>query len=383
MNLEPTEEQVIVEQSVAAWLLEKYAFEQWRALAQDERGYSSKNWSEFADMGWLGLTLGEEYGGVGGSTADLMVLGEKFGSAMVLEPFFSTVVMGARLIELAGNEQQKSDWLPQIVAGRLKVAFAFAELESRFSLAHTALRAIWTGREYKLDGRKIAVLDAPHADLIIVLARVSGQPGERSGLGLFVVEPKASGLEFLPYTTLDSRRGADLVFAEVPVAHVLGEPERALEVVDKMVDRAIAYLTSEAVGTMQAALNATIDYVKVRKQFGKALAEFQVLQHRIVDMRIEIENTKSLSLLAALSIDGAYPNISEIAAAAKVQVGKSGQFVGRQSVQIHGGMGMTDAMQPGHFMKRLMAIEILFGDVDHHAQRFVELTDFNQDVRPG
>jgi alkylation response protein AidB-like acyl-CoA dehydrogenase len=373
MNLEMSEEQAILARSVESWLRENYAMDRWRVLTEASPGYSEENWRAFAEMGWLGLSVPEEYGGFGGDATDLMLLGERFGQALVVEPFFSTVVLGAKLIERAGTQKQKSDWLPRIAGGTLKVAFAFAEPDSHYVVHHAQCQAKKSADGYRLAGRKIMALDAPHADLVIVLARVSGGPAERSGLGLFVVEANGRGVDLKSYRTLDRRRGADVAFADAPVIAVLGEPEGAMPFVDEAVDGALAYLAAESVGTMEAALKATSEYVKARKQFGSALADFQVIQHRIVNMKIEIENTRSLALYAALATKMDAVERARAAAAAKVQTSRSGRFVGQQAVQLHGGMGMTDAMSPGHYMKRLMAADTLFGDGDYHQRRFTEL----------
>jgi alkylation response protein AidB-like acyl-CoA dehydrogenase len=375
MDFQLSEEQTLLADSVESWLQDKYDFDRWRKLVKTELGYAEENWKTMAELGWLGISLPEEAGGLGGSAVDTMLLAERFGRHMVAEPYFSTVVLGGGLIQAAGDAGQKAEWLPAIAEGKAKWAFAHAEHGSRFALNETRTKATKGADGWTLSGKKIVVWDAPSADRLIVLARSTGGDADEKGLGLFVVDATGAGVARHDYRTVDNRRASDIQFDHAPVLAVLGDPGNALAAVETVVDQAIGYMASEAVGAMAALHETTLAYAKTRKQFGRAIGEFQVIQHRLVDMMMQVESARSLALLANLKATAEPKERGKAAAAAKVQLGRSGRFVGQQAVQVHGGMGMTDELNVGHYMKRLMMLDTTFGNADFHQRRFAALSD--------
>lgn len=375
MDFQLSEEQTLLADSVESWLQDKYDFDRWRKLVKTDLGYAEENWKTMAELGWLAIPLPEEAGGLGGGAVDAMLLAERFGRHMVAEPYFSTVILGAGLIQAAGDEKQKKEWLPAIAEGKAKWAFAHAEHGARFALNETRTRAVKGANGWTLSGKKIVVWDAASADRLIVLARSGGGDTDAEGLGLFVIDASGAGVARHDYRTVDNRRASDIQFDHAPVLAVLGAPAHAMPAVEAVVDQAIAYMASEAVGAMAALHETTLAYAKTRKQFGRAIGEFQVIQHRLVDMMMQVESARSLALLAALKASAEPKERGKAAAAAKVQLGRSGRFVGQQAVQIHGGMGMTDELNVGHYMKRLMMLDTTFGNADFHQRRFAALSD--------
>lgn len=375
MDFQLSEEQNMLADSVESWLQDKYDFERWRKLVKTDLGYDDANWKTMAELGWLGIPLPEDFGGMGGGAVDVALLAERFGRHLVAEPYFSTVILGAGLILAAGDDGQKNEWLPAIAEGKAKWAFAFAEHGARYALNEVQCIARKGPDGWTLDGKKIVVWDAASADKLIVLARTTGKPDDADGLGLFVVDAGGAGVSRQDYRTVDNRRASDIRFDHAPALAVLGDPARALPAVEAVMDQAISFLAAEAVGAMQALHETTLAYVKQRKQFGRAIGEFQVIQHRLVDMMMQVEQARSLALLASLKVDAPVKERAKAEAAAKVQIGRSGKWVGQQAVQVHGGMGMTDELNVGHYFKRLMMIDTTFGNADHHQRRFASLSD--------
>lgn len=375
MDFQLSEEQKLLADSIESWLQDKYDFERWRKLVKTDLGYLEENWKTMAELGWLAMTLPEDAGGLGGGGVESMLIAERFGKHLVAEPYMSTIVLGAGLIREAGSAEQQSEWLPAIAEGKTKWAFAHAEHGARFNLAEVHTKAEKSGDGWLLSGKKIVVFDAPSADKIVVLARSGGKATETSGLGLFVVDAGGKGVNRQDYRTVDNRRASDIAFDKACALAVLGDPAGALPKVEAVVDRAIGYMASEAVGAMQALYETTLAYLKTRKQFGRAIGDFQVLQHRMVDMMMQVESARSLALLASLKAGAPAAERAKAAAAAKVQIGKSGRWVGQQAIQLHGGMGMTDELNVGHYAKRLMMIDMQFGHADYHQRRFAALSD--------
>lgn len=374
MDFQLSEEQKLLADSVESWLQDKYDFERWRKLVKTDLGYAQENWATMAELGWLAMPLAEEFGGLGGGAVETMLIAERFGKHLVAEPYMSTIILGAGLIREAGSAAQQSEWLPAIAEGKAKWAFAHAEHGARFNMAEVHTKAEKSGDGWVLTGKKIVVFDAPSADKIVVLARSGGSAAETSGLGLFVLDGKGKGVNRQDYRTVDNRRASDITLDKAP-AVALGDPGGAFPKVEAVVDRAIAYMASEAVGAMQSLYETTLAYLKTRKQFGRPIGEFQVLQHRMVDMMMQVESSRSLALLASLKADAPAAERAKAAAAAKVQIGKSGRWVGQQAIQLHGGMGMTDELNVGHYAKRLMMIDTQFGHADYHQRRFAALSE--------
>jgi pimeloyl-CoA dehydrogenase small subunit len=322
-----------------------------------------------AELGLLGLPFAERFGGSDGGPVETMIVMEGLGQALALEPYLATVVLGGGFLRHGGNDARQAALLPRIAAGELTLAFAATERHSRYDLADIATMARRDGSGWILDGEKGVVLHGDSADRLIVTARIGGGQRERDGIALFLVDAAAEGVTRRGYPTQDGLRAAEVTLSRVRVADdmVLGEPGAALSLVERVVDEAIAALCAEAVGAMSAMHELTLDYLKTRQQFGRPIASFQVLQHRSVDMLIALEQARSMALYATMMADAADAAERHAAlAAAKVQIGRSGRFIGQQAIQLHGGIGMTMEYKAGHYFKRVTMIDTIFGDADHH-----------------
>jgi pimeloyl-CoA dehydrogenase small subunit len=369
MDFELSEEQRLLQESVGRLLSDRYSFEQRTAYMKEPGGFSRALWKQYADLGILALPFAEEDGGIGGGPVDIMIVMEAMGRALVLEPYLATVVLAGGVLRHAGSKVLRANIVPKIADGSLILALAHSERQSRYDLADVATSAKRDGLGYILDGAKGIVLHGDSADKFIVSARVAGKQRDREGIGLFLVDAKAKGVSIRGYQTIDGLRAAEVTLAGVKVGaeDVIGEPGKALPVIERVVDEAMAGLCAEAVGAMTVMHEVTTDYLKTRKQFGVPIGNFQVLQHAAVDMLMATEQARSMAMLAAMM--AAEPNAVErhkSVAAAKVQIGRSGRFVGKTATQLHGGIGMTMEYKVGHYFKRAMAIDVMFGDADHH-----------------
>jgi pimeloyl-CoA dehydrogenase small subunit len=327
-------------------------------------------------MGLLGLRFDEAHGGSGGSATGTMIVAEAFGRGLVLEPWLATVVLGAECIRLGGTAAQRDAILPDVAAGSLLLALAHAERESRYDLADVAATARPEGGGWVLDGTKSFVLHGDCADRLLVSARVSGARTDRHGIGLFLVDATAAGVTRQGYVNHDGIRAAEIGLAGVRVAagEAVGEPGEALPLIERVVHGAIAALCAEAVGAMAYAHETTLEYLKTRRQFGVPIGSFQALQHRAVEVFIALEQARSMAYYATMMADE--PDAVERAkamSAAKVQIGRSGRFVGQQAIQLHGAIGMTFEYRIGHYFRRLTMIDLLFGDTDHHLAQLARL----------
>jgi pimeloyl-CoA dehydrogenase small subunit len=368
-----SEEQTLLKDSVERFIQNDYAFDARQKLVKSDAGFSAANWKTYAELGWLGVPFPEADGGYGGGPIETMLIMEQFGRGLVVEPFVPTVILVGGMLRIAGNRAQKEKYLTRIVDGSLQGAFAFAEPQGRFNLADLTTTATKTDAGYVLNGYKAVVLNGPSADLLVVSARTSGQQRARGGITLFLVERDATGVSRRDYPTVDALRASEIRLDNVlvPKSAVLGKLGKGLDVVERAVDEATLAIGAEAVGCMEVLYKSTVEYCKTRVQFGQPIGKFQVLQHRMVDMFMEYEQSKSLMFMAAMRLAEGYgPEAQKAVSAFKVQVGKSGRFVGQQAVQLHGGMGMTDELNIGHYFKRLTMIDTMFGNVDHHLKRF-------------
>jgi pimeloyl-CoA dehydrogenase small subunit len=369
MDFELSEEQRLLKQSVERLLVDRYGFEQRTAYMKAPGGFSRALWKQYADLGVLALPFAEEDGGIGGGAVDVMIVMEALGRALVLEPYLATVVLAGGVLRHAGSQAQRASLIPKIADGGLILALAHAERQSRYDLADVATTAKRDGAGYVLDGAKGLVLHGDGADKLVVSARVAGKPRDRDGIALFLIDAKASGVSVRGYPTIDGLRAAEVTLSGVKVGAegVIGEPGKALAVIERVVDEGMAALCAEAVGAMEVMHELTVDYLKTRRQFGVPIGNFQVLQHAAVDMLMATEQARSMAMLAAMMAEE--PNAVErhkSIAAAKVQIGRSGRFVGKTATQLHGGIGMTMEYKVGHYFKRVTAIDVLFGDADHH-----------------
>ena len=373
MDLSLSVEHSILRDSVERFVRESYPSNKRRNFVDESKGFLQENWQKFSKLGWLGLNLPEEFGGNGGSAVDTMVVAEALGPGLILEPFLETVVIGSKLIQVGSNEKQKSEFLSNLVRGRLILTFAFAEPQSRYSLSDVQLSAKPNGDQFVLNGKKAVVRHASSADKIIVSARTAGDRRDKRGITLFLVERNSPGLSRRDYRLQDDIPASELIFDNVCLRRtaMIGDLDCALPMVELVVDHGIAMVCAEAVGIMSALYTATLQYVKTREQFGQPIGKFQVIKHRMVDMLMACEEARSMAYMATLKLDESDPNVRKRAAsAAKVSIGKAARFVGQQSIQLHGGMGMTDELDVGHYFKRLTMIDILFGDVDFHLKRY-------------
>lgn len=376
MDFTLSEEQQLLKDSVDRFVREEYELDKRRALADSDEGFSRAHWSMMAELGWLGAAMPEQFGGIGGGPVEIMVLMEGFGKGLVVGPYFPTAVLGGNLVLKAGSAARKQEMLPKLVAGDLMMAFAYAERQARYDLFDVEMTAAKDGGGFVLNGAKGVVGYAACADWIVVSARTAGGARDKDGITLFVVAKDAPGLARRDYPTVDGQRASELSFESVKVDAdaVLGEVDGGLPLIEDVAERAIAALAAEAVGCMDVLLSSTNEYLKTREQFGRPIGKFQVLQHRMADMFIACEEARSMCYVATLRL--ADPDAAARArsvAAAKVQIGKSARYVGQQSVQLHGGMGMTDEMSIGHYFKRLTVIDTMFGDQNHHLKRFSEM----------
>lgn len=369
MDFSFTEEQTLLQNSVARYLADQYGFEAWRKFTRSEAGRDAAHWKAFAELGLTAAPLPEPYG-LGGGPIETMIVMKEFGRALVVEPYVSSVIVAGRLLAREGTEAQKEERLAKIAAGETIVAFAFAEPKGRYSLTHLETTAKKRGAGYVLDGHKAVVLGAPWADTLLVTARTAGGVREAGGISLFLVDKTANGITRRDYPTVDGGRASEITFegVELPGEALIGPLDGGLPLLEQVVDEALVAHSAEAVGAMTALLDATVAYSKTRKQFGQPIGKFQALQHRMVDMFIHLEQATSITLMATLKLEG--PERRKAAAAAKAETGKAGRFVGQEAIQIHGGMGMTDELAAGHYFKRLTMLDTLYGDVDHHLGRY-------------
>jgi alkylation response protein AidB-like acyl-CoA dehydrogenase len=369
MDFSFSEEQTLLRNSLSRYLADKYAYEHWRKFTRDGEGRDPVHWRQFAEMGLLAAPLPEIHGGLGGGVLECMVVMEEFGRALVVEPFVPAVVVGGGLLMQAGGALA-AEWLPKIAAGETMMAFGFAEAQGRFNLADLATTAKRQGETYLLQGQKAVVLAAPWADQLIVTARTGGSQRETRGVSVFLVERNGKGVSCRDYAVMSGLRASDIIFENAP-ARLIWEEGEALPVLETIVDRAIAAHLAEATGAVAMLMSATLDYAKTRKQFGQPIGKFQVLQHRMVDMHIAQEQARSACLMANLKLGA--PDGARAVSAAKAAVGKYARAVAEGAVQVHGGIGMTDELNVGHYFKRLVLLETLYGSPDHHLRRMAKL----------
>ncbi len=376
MDFSLTEEQTLLKESVNRYLADNYGVEKFREYRHQTTQERSAIWQEFAEMGWLALPFDEEYGGFGGSAIDTALIMEEFGRGLVAEPYLASVLLAGKAIAEAGSDEQKERYLPGIVEGSVQAAFAFAEPEARFCRHDIDVRTVKKGEAYVLNGSKALVLNGDAANLLVVAARTEGQRLDTTGISLFAIDADQPGIDRRDYPCVDGHRAAEISFTdvEVPSDALLGEPNKALAVIDKVLDEATIAVSAEAVGIMDALVSATVEYTKTRVQFGRPIGSFQVLQHRMVDMYMEAEETRSLLYMAAMKSAGGGADTSQAVSALKAKVASAGRFVGQEAVQLHGGMGMSDEMGVGHYFKRLTTINTLFGNGDFHLKRYAALS---------
>ena len=375
MNFELSEEQKMIQQSVERFVQENYDLSNRIKISAEEPGFSKDYWSSMAELGWLGLAFDEEDGGFGGNQIDTLVVMEQFGKGLVLEPFLANVVLGGGAIKRGGSELIKQSILPDLIEGKLQVTLAYAEEQSRFDLEDVATSAREESESFVLNGKKSMVLNAESADKIVVVARTSGSQVDENGISLFLVDANADGIEKENFPTVDGLRASEISFKDVVVSseNLVGKKDEGFEILRAVTNDAILAIAAEAVGAMEVLYKDTVEYTQQREQFDHPLSDFQVLQHRMVDMFMEYEQCKSLLFRATMETVQDPVLSQRTVHALKHLIGKSGIFVGESAVQLHGGMGVTEELRIGHFFKRLLVIDSQFGNSDFHLEKFTNL----------
>ncbi len=375
MNFDLTEEQSILKDSLEKLLSDKYGFEERKRHMAAPEGWSADVWNALAEMGLMALPFAEEDGGIGGGPVETMIVMEALGKALALEPYFPTVVLGGGFLRLGGNAEQRAELIPQVADGSLKLALAQVERNSRYDLHHVETTAKRNGGCYVISGAKSVVLHGDSAGKIFVTARTAGDIRDEGGIGVFLVDASAPGVTRRSYVMQDGQRAAEISFdnVRIPAGAAFGDPQNGLPLLRSVVDQAIAALAAESVGVMAAVHALTLDYLKVRKQFGVPIGAFQVLQHKAVDMYVALEQARSITLYATMMADS--NDDAERARAmhaAKTEIGRGGRFVGENAIQLHGGVGMTMEYAVGHYFKRMTMIDLTFGDHDFHLRALAE-----------
>ena len=375
MDFTFNEEQTLIQDQVDQFIQKEYDWETRQSLSNSELGFGDNNWQKFAELGWLGISTSEDNGGFGGSAIESMLIMEAFGKGLVVEPFLETIIMSGGLIDEHGSDQQKSSILEPAIAGQLHLAIAYAEPQSRFNLSDVVTEAKSDGDNFILNGYKSVVMNGPSANKIIISARTSGSQLEENGITLFIVDGDSQGLNKTNYKTVDGRRASDLTIENVSVSKddIIGQIDAGFDILDSSIDRAILAISAEEVGEMEVLYKTNVEYTKTREQFGTSIGKFQVLQHRMVDMFMEYEQCKSLLYMATMKHEEGSADAKKAISGLKYQVGKAGRFIGQQAVQLHGGMGVTDELNVGHYFKRLTTVGTIFGNSDYHLKKYTSL----------
>ncbi len=375
MNFEFTEEQGMLRDSVARFVQDSYDFDTRRKIAASDEAMSRENWQTFAELGWLSVPFAEEHGGFGGSPVDTMVVMEEFGKGLVLEPYLATVLLFGGLLQRGGTVEQQAELIPRIIEGGCQGAFAYLERQSRFELADVRTTASTQGDSVVINGEKVVVFNGACADQLIVSARTRGEQSDSDGISLFLVPADAAGIERSTYRMMDGQLVANIVFrdVQVPAQNLVGEQHAGFALITEVVTAANVALASEALGIMGQLNAKTLEYTKTRKQFGVAIGSFQALQHRMVDTFMAYEQTKSLLYRAVCELDGGGDDVAACVHALKVIVDRNSKTIFGEAIQLHGGMGITDELDIGHYAKRLMMINTCFGNGDYHQAQFNQL----------
>ncbi len=375
MNFNLSEEQALIRDSIARFVQDNYEFDKRNEYVAAEHGFSADNWQQMAELGWLSIPFAEEHGGFGGGPVDSMVIMQEFGKGLVAEPYLPTVLLFGQLVQKGAEADLAGELIPQVIAGELQGAFAYVERQSRYALNDIATRATRDGDSWSISGEKTVVLNGGAAQKFVVAARTSGDQADESGISLFLVDAGAEGLARDTYRMTDGQEAANLRLEGVAAEALLGTEGAGLALMQEVIDEAILAVSANALGAMEFLNATTVEYCKTREQFGVAIGSFQALQHRMVDTFAACENARSLLYRAVCAFDAGDDDAQRSLHALKVMIGKAGRHVGGEAIQLHGGMGMTNELPVGYYVKRLMLINTLFGDQDYHRQRFQELVN--------
>jgi alkylation response protein AidB-like acyl-CoA dehydrogenase len=369
MDFQLSEEQRMLADMVGAYVADRYSFEARAHALQGSGGFSAEVWSDFAELGLLGVAFSEEDGGFGGGGVEMMIVMEALGRGLIVEPYLATVVLAGGVLRRAASAAQKAERVEQIIAGRRIMALAHQEAGGpRHTVEKLRTTATNVGGGWLLNGAKVCVIAGATADELIVSARTDG------GVSLFLVDPSLPGVIVRERRGFDGAALADVRFERLALSEdaLIGAPGSGGAVLARVFEEANAALCAEAVGVMSDMLDMTREHLKTRTQFGAPIGSFQALQHRAVEMLMQTELARSMAILAALSLDRGPEERWRNVAAAKAKVAQAGRFVGQQAVQLHGAIGLTAEYKVGHGFKRLTAIELLFGDADHHIDALAE-----------
>jgi pimeloyl-CoA dehydrogenase small subunit len=372
MDFDLTEEQRLLRDSIDRLVVNQYTFEKRKGYLGEPDGWSRALWTQYAELGILGLPFAEQHGGFGGGGIETMVVMQALGRGLALEPYLATVVLAGTALRLAGSEAQLARLVPPIADGKLLFAFAHGERQARYDLPDVLTTARPKGGAWVIDGAKSVVSHGDGADQLVVSARTSGNRGDTSGITLFIVDANANGVARRAYTLRDGTRAAEITLAGVEVGGdaLLGRAGEAFPVIERVIEAGIAATAAEAVGAMEAMQAMTLEYLKTRVQFGRKIGDNQALQHRATEMFMSLEQGRSLAMLAAMTVDEAdAAERARTVSTVKVGVGQAARFVSQNAVQLHGGIGMTEEYAVGHYFRRCMVIEHSFGDTGHHLSK--------------
>ena len=372
MNFDFSEEQTMLRDSVARYVQDDYSFEARQKIAESEMGMSPENWQTFAELGWLSIPFAEEHGGFGGGATDTMLLMEEFGKGLVIEPYFATVVLFGGLLQRAGTPSQREAYIPGIIDGSCLGALAYLERQGRYEVNDVKTSAVLEGDTVRLNGEKVAVINGANAQQLIVSVRTTGEQSDQAGISLYLVPADAEGLERVSFRMMDGQLVANLVFKDVvvPAANLVGDLNSAYELLEATAIDAKLALAGEALGIMAQLNSKTLEYTKTREQFGVAIGSFQALQHRMVDTFMAYEQVKSLLYRALCLAEEGGEDYAIAVHALAVMLDKTGKLILSEAIQLHGGMGLTDELDIGHYAKRLMMLNTVFGGGDYHQAKF-------------
>lgn len=380
MNFAFSEEQEMIRKSAKDFVKTHSSMERIRELFDDEAGYSPSHYQQMVDAGWVGMVYPENYGGIDLGYVDLICITEELGAGLIPEPLTSNALLGGNAILFSCDEGQKSTLLPQIAAGELKVTLAAYELAGRYNLAHVETTATADGSDFILNGSKAFVPDAATSDKLLISARVSGGTTDREGITLFIVDRDAPGVTITPIKTMDHRRRAMIGLKDVRVSGdssgIIGRPERAIDALEKTIDRATVGLCAEMLGGMQAALAMSVAYSKERVQFGKPIGSFQAIKHKAADMFVDMEIARSAVYYAAMAVDQDMPDLCAAVSCAKALCSDAYLHIAKDAIQIHGGIGYTDECDVQLYYKRAVVSGVTFGDATYHRDRYATLKGF-------
>jgi len=377
MDFSFSEEQQQLQDAISRFVQGDYSFERRKGIIASPEGWSREAWQGLADLGVLAMNVPEAHGGLGYGPIETLLAMQSVGPALLCEPLLESAVIATALVRDFGSTEQQAELLPVLASGERIVVLAHLEAAARGEADWVETRASKSGDDFLLQGHKAVVTLADTAHELLISARTDGAPGDAQGVSVFRVARDTPGLQLKAYPTLDGRRAAEVILRDVrvPASARLGAAGAALPAIERALDIGLAALCAEALGVMEATVNATIEYLKTRQQFGQPIGRFQALQHRTADMLLHLEQSRSMATLAAMNCNLADDTQRrKTLSAAKVVVGNACRFIGQQSVQLHGGMGMTDELTLSHWFKRLLAIELSFGDTDSHLQRFAQLS---------